>query len=372
MQLKHLELIQLLYKYRNEIDKAYNGETLDDLPSELVKEVPIFQQVAKKYELSDSYMQFANTMLKRVDANYRFGDYNEEIKLLIEQKEIYQDTKDKEVLNRMKGLVRTLYKKIEQRDILINARINDIVNDNDLSIELIIKDALDIDARITELIVAHSDNLKVLGVQLRGIDDELDEILIDIGLDLIPLTENIHLYNDKLSDFILRTEKRKRENKQLMAIANKIIKEQDYELKSLLLSSHHIYCHTLKEKKNGNIKYYPTGFELKKESFLQVLFNCLEVKRIEKNAINSKPYKKADDTILKAINIKKIERDILKEKPQNIFEYILTHSEIQKFKPENQEKMFAFKTYLTIVQNYRDNVELESSYTNNIKVAKWI
>ena len=62
-----------------------------------------------------------------------------------------------------------------------------------------------------------------------------------------------------------------------MAIANKIIKEQDFELKSLLLSNHQIYHHTLKEQKTGNIKYYPTNFELKKESFLELLSKALEL-----------------------------------------------------------------------------------------------
>lgn len=370
--MKHSELISLLYRHREIIDKAYNGEIVDDLPSELVKEVPIFQKVAKSYELSDSYMQFANTMLKRVDANYRFGDYNEEIKLLIEQKENYLETRDKEVLSRMKSLVRTLYKKIEERDILINAKINDIVNDNDLSIELIMKDALEIDARITELIAAHADNLQVLGVQLRGLDEELDEILVDIGLDLIPLTENIHLYNDKLSDFILRTEKRKRENKQLLSIANKIVKEQDHELKSLLLSNHQLYLHTLKERKSSPVKSYPTPFELKKASFVSLLKDALEIKRVEKKAKVTKPYQQSEATVLKAVNIKKIENDLIEIKPENIYNYILSHEEIQKFKPENKEKIFAFKVYLTIVQNFRENIVLESKFEKNIKVAKWI
>jgi len=370
--MKHLDLILLLYKYRNEIDKAFNGETIENPPKELRKEVPIFQKVAKKYELSDSYLQFANTMLKRVDANYRFGDYNEEIKLLIGLKDQYQDTKEKELLSRMKKLARTLYKKIEERDRHINARISDIVSDNDLSIELIIKDAQDIDNRITELIAAHSDNLKVLGEQLRGIDEELDEILIDIGLDLIPFTQNIHLYNDKLSDFILRTEKRKRENKKLLAIANKIIKEQDHELKSLLLSHHAVYHHTLKEKKTGTIKHYPAEFELKKESFLELLSNALQIHRVEKKAPTIKPYSKTEDTVLKAVNIKKIEQDILKDKPSNIFEYLLSHPQIKKFEPEKEEKIFAFKVYLTLVQNFKENVKLQSTYSNNIKVAQWI
>lgn len=370
--MKHSELILLLYKHRDLINRAFSGELIEDLPNELLKEAPIFQQVAKKYELSDSYIQFANTMLKRVDANYRFGDYNEEIKLLIEQKEIYQSTKDKIVLDRMKGLVRTLYKKIEQRDNLINARINDIVNDNDASIELTIKDAQDIDTRISELITAHSDNLNVLGNQLRGIDDKLDEILIDIGLDLIPLTENIHLYNDKLSDFILRTEKRKHENKQLMSIANKIVKEQDSELKSMLLSNHKLYYHTLKERKTSFVKYHPTLLELKKDSFLDLLLRALELKRVDKKAIVNKPYKKIENTILKAVNITKIENDILRDKPENLYEYIFAHSEIKKFEEEKKDRIFAFKSYLTIVQNYRNNIQLESDYKNNIKVAKWI
>ncbi len=370
--MKHIDLILLLYKHREIINKAYLGESFEDLPKELVKDTLMFQKVGKYYELSDIYLEFANTMLKKVDANYRFGDYNDEIKLLIELKETYQETKDRTILARIKSAVKTLYKKIEQRDILINYRINDIVNNNDLSIELIIKEALDVDERISELIVAHSENLKILGVELRGLDEGLDEILIDIGLDLIPLTENIHIFNNKLSEFILRTKKRKRENKQLMAIANKIIKEQDHELKALLLSNHEIYHHTLKNRKNGAIRSFPEPFELKKDSFLDLLAKSLEIQRVEKKAIVSKPYEKSHDVIFKSINLKKIEEDIFVNKPQNIYEFILSHSEIEKFKPENQEKIFAFKAYLTIVQNYRENIALEPNYSNNIKVAKWI
>ncbi|NUW27244.1 hypothetical protein HUX57_11310 [Arcobacter butzleri] len=370
--MKHKELILLLYKHRDLINRAYNGEEIENIPSELTKDIPIFQRVAKVYELSDIYMQFANTMLKRVDANYRFGDYNEEIKLLIEQKEIYEDSKDREILSRMKDLVRTLYKKIEHRDSLINSRINDIISDNNLSIELIIKDARDVEERIYELIDAHSENLNILGVQLKGLDDNLDEILINIGLDLIPLTENIHFYNQKLSDFILRTEKRKLENKQLLSLSNKIMKEQDHDLKSLLLSNHNIYHHTIKERSNGNLKTLPTSLELARDSFINLISSVLDIKKVDKRTITNKPYKKSEDTILKSVNLKKVKADLFEAKPGNIYEFILSHGEIQKFRPENQDKIFAFKVYLTIVQDYRANIELEENYYNNIKVAKWI
>ena len=269
--MRHIELIELIYKHRHLIDEAYKGEQVESLPSELIDDASIFQKVAKQYELSDSYVQFANAMLKRVDANYTFGDYNEEIKLLMKQKSDYLESKEKAILIRIKELVRTLYKKIEHRDILINARINDIVNDNELSIELIIKDAKDVDERITELIQAHIENLKILGKELRGLDVELDDMLIDIGLDMLPFTDNIHAYNKRLSDFILRTEKRKQQNINLSSLCNKILKEQDNELKSLLLSNYQLYHHTLKERKTGNVKSLPNSIELKKSSFMDML-----------------------------------------------------------------------------------------------------
>ena len=69
--MKHSDLITLIYKHRDLIDRAFNGELIENIPKELLKEIPIFQEVAKRYELNDSYIQFANTMLKRVDANYK-------------------------------------------------------------------------------------------------------------------------------------------------------------------------------------------------------------------------------------------------------------------------------------------------------------
>ena len=372
--MRHLELIELIYKHRELIDEIYNGENVQDIPSELVRDVGIFQKVSKKYELSDSYTQFANAMLKRVDANFTYGDYNEEIKLLIKQKVDYLETQDKTILLRIKELAKTLYKKIEQRDILINIRINDIVNDNQLSIERTIKDAKDVDLRISELIDANVENLRVLGNELRGIDDELDELLIDIGLDMLPFIDNIHIYNKRLSDFILRTEKRKLQNSKLASLANKILRESDQEFRALLLSNHQMYNHTLKERKSGNIKHVPNAIELQKSSFLDALRDTFRLKKVQRKAKVNKPYGSSEPIALKAIRLERIEEDIKKDKPQDIYKYILFHPEIEKFKEEELDKSYAFKTYLTVIQDYRDNVVLteEEFNSDKIKVAKWI
>jgi len=370
---KHLELIELIYKHRHLIDDAFKGEVVQDLPSALIEEAGLFQKVSKRYELSDSYVQFANAILKRVDANYTFGDYNEEIKLLLKQKSDYLETQDKNILTRMKELVGTLYKKIQQRDILINARINDIVNDNDLSIELIIKDALDVDNRISELIEAHAENLKILGKDLRGLDDELDSILVDIGLDMVVFTENIHSYNNRLSDFILRTQKRKEQNKKLASLANKITKEQDQDLVSMLLSNPQIYQHTFKERKTGNIKHLPNPIELKKASFIDALSKQLRIKKVKRKAQHDKPYGISENLDMKSVRLQIIQKDVLKDKPSDIYHYILEHPEIKKFAEDDIYSSFAFKTYLTIVQNYRENIVLDTQFNNNnIRIAKWI
>lgn len=369
--MRHIELIETLYKNRELIDRAFNGEIVEEIPSELVGDIAIFQKVAKEYELSDSYIQFANTILKRVDANYTFGDYNEEIKMLMKQKSDYLEFEDKTTLVRIKKLTGTLYKKIEQRDRLINARINDIVNDNELSIERIIKDAKDVDDRISELIEGHSENLKILGQELRGLDENLDDILVDIGLDILPLTKNIHIYNKRLSDFILRSEKRKEQNKKLAAISNKIIKESDEHLKALLLSKHSIYHHTLKEKKSSLVKILPNAQELKRTTFQDSLKRALSIEKTHRKATNKEPYQSSESVELKSIGLELIMQDIIQDKPQNIYDYILKHSEIQKFKEEGLERSFAFKTYLTIVQENRQNITLTNDYNNNIKVAQW-
>lgn len=371
--MKHIELIELIYKHRHLIDEAFRGDEIRELPSELVGEAAIFQKVAKKYELSDSYIQFANGMLKRADANYTFGDYNEEIKLLMRQKADYLESGDSNLLFRMKELVRTLYKKIEQRDILINARINDIVNDNELSIERIIKDAKDVDARMTDLIDAHAKNLEVLGDELRGIDEGLDSMLIDIGLDLLPLTENIHAYNKRLSDFVLRTERRKEQNRKLASLARKIIKEQDHELKSLLLSNPELYHHTFKEKKTGRVKHMPAPLELKRGTFLSALSKILNFKRVEKKANPKKPYAPSVALTLKAVRLDAVQKDIARDKPADIYNYILVHPEIEKFKVDGLHRSYAFKTYLTVVQDNRVHVVLEKNFNENkVRIAKWI
>jgi chemotaxis regulatin CheY-phosphate phosphatase CheZ len=372
--MRHIDLIEIIYKNREIIDQAFRGDTIDNPPKELTEEVTIFQKVAKKYELNTSYIDFANTMLKRISANYTFGDYNEEIKLLVRLKEDYLQNQKKDILNRMKDLVKTLYKKVEIRDIAINAKVNDIILDAASDLEIILKEAEDVAKRIDELMIANSTNQKVLGVELREIDDEFNQLLTDISIDLYILSENIYGYHQRLSEFILQTEKTKRQNKKIASLGNKILKEDDRELEMLLISRPERYYHTIEDSRKGFIKHILAKEETSKKEFINNLSSQIDVVPPKRKAPTSyKPYSQEEAGDLKGINIKKIQNDIIQSKPNDMFLFILAHNEIEKFKIDNLDLTMAFKTFMTIVQEGRENIILSENYnTYRIKEIKWI
>jgi len=372
--MRHIELIETLYKHREIIDKAFRGDDISALPKELTDDVAIFQKVAKNYELNDSYIEFANTMLKRISANYTFGDYNEEIKLLIRLKEDYLQNSNKDMIHRMKDLVKTLYKKVEIRDIAINAKVNEIILDAASDLEVVLKEAEDVAKRIDELMTANGANQKVLCVELRELDDEFDELLTNISIDLYILSENIYGYHQRLSEFILQTEKTKRQNKKIASLGNKILRENDRELEMLLISKPERYYHTIENSKKSFIKHILSKEETDKKEFISNLSSQINIVPIKRKAPeNDKPYSQNEAGELRGINIKKIKNDIVRLKPDDLFLFILKHKEIEKFKIAELDSIMAFKTFMTIAQESRDNIVVSDNYnTHNIKEIKWI
>jgi|GEM_PF-1957290 len=372
--MRHIQLIEMIYKNKEIIDRAFRGDSIKNPPKELIEDVAIFQKVAKEYELNDSYIEFANIMLKRISANYTFGDYDEEIKLLVRLKEDYLQGKSEKILNRMTELVKTLYKKVEIRDIAINAKVNDIVLDTESVLEIVLKEAEDVAKRIDELMVANGSNQKVLELELRGLDENFDELLTNISIDLYILSENIYGYHQRLSEFILQTEKTKRQNKKIASLSNKILKEDDRELEMLLISRPERYYHTIEYSKKGFIKHILAKEETNKKEFINNLSSQIKITPPKRKAPkDDKPYLQEEAGELKGIDIKKIKKNIIDEKPEDIFLFILKHKEIEKFKEDNLDSIMAFKTFMTIAQEGRENIIMSERYNNHkIKEIKWI
>lgn len=368
----HIKLLEIISKYKETINRAYLEDEIFDLPSELIH-CGIFRKIGKEYKLADTYIQFANTMLKRVDIDVTFGDYAEEQKKLIELKAQYTENQDLTYLSRIKSLVGKLYERLSDRDISINAKVSDIISDNKQSIESVIKEAEDVDKRIAELI---KENIKIrilLNEELMSINNhELKELLVDIGIEMEILNGNIHTYFQRLSDFILRTKKRKEQNSRLASISNKIINEKTEELVSLLVSNAKYFHHTIRDEKRY-IKFLPKESHINKDNFIEVLNNLMVIEKHDKKAPKSNDYKAEEPIEQNSINIEKILEDIKESKPEDIYNFISEHNELVQFGTKSSIQMFSFQIYLTVVLENSNNINITEQFNeDNIRVAKWI
>jgi len=367
----HLKLIETINRHKEIIDKAYNNQEITEVPPALV-ESGIFRKVGKEIRLTDTYIQFANTMLMRADAVTAFGNYAEEQKLLLENKKAYLKKRDSVYLDRMIHLSEKLYERLYDRDNNINARISDIISDNKLSIEVVIKDAEDIDSRIDKMIDENNKIRSVLNDEIKGIDKQLDELIMEIGLDMERLNNNIHTYIYRLNDFILGTKKRKEQNDKLFSLSNKIMKEKDEDLEAVLLSNSQNYHHVIKDSKN-NIRYMPREKHIEKDTFISALRNTMNIKKEKRNAPSDASY---DTPLMVTVEVVKFEsllESVKKHKPEDIYDFISSHSEITKFDNHKKREVQSFKAYLTIVLEHTNNIRLTEEFNKNkIRIVKWI
>lgn len=366
----HIELLEIICKYKDKIDKAYIEGEIFDIPADLIH-CGIFKKVGKEYKLADIYIQFANIMLKKADIDIIFGDYTQEQKKLIRLKEDYLKSGDFGYLDRIKTLVGKLYERLHSRDIMINAKVNDIIFDNEQSIENIIKEAEDVDKRIAELIDENA-NIRNLFDDIMSINDQnLKELLVDIGVEVEILNNNIHMNFQRLNEFILRSTKQKIQNDKLALIANKIMNQKDEDLASLLFSNAQYFHHTIQNDKK--IKFLPNERHIENDNFIDFLNGNFNIEKINKNAPKENNYKIDEPIKQKAINIEKLLKDIIKAKPDDIYKFISKHSELTQFNIDNENQMFSFQVYLTIVLENYDNINITEFFNeNNIRIAKWI
>lgn len=368
----HIELLEIICKHKNTIDRAYIENEIFDIPIDLIH-CGIFRKVGKEYKLADAYIQFANIMLRRADIDVTFGNYIEEQKKLMELKIEYLKSNEPQYINRIKVLVGKLYERLSDRDIGISAKVNDIISDNKLSIEVIIKEAEDVDKRIAELISENINIRILLNEELMSIENkELKELLVDIGIEMEILNNNIHAYIQRLSNFILRTKKRKEQNNKLVSIANKIMIQKDEDLTSLLISNAYYCHHTIREGKK-NIKFLPKEAHINKDNFVEALNGVLFIEKTSRKAPKENNYRIDEPIKQKAINIEKLLEDIINAKPNDIYKFISSHNELTQFNTDEDIKMFSFQAYLTIILENYNNVDLTELFNeNNIRIAKWI
>ena len=231
--MKHLELIKLVNDNKDLIDKTYREGKVDSVKEELIDST-LFIKISGQYKLNKNYLNFVDSVLQRVDYSIIFGDYEKEYKELVKNKNRYLENKNEHYRSQILNLVETLFFKFLNRDREIQILLLRVENDTSLDIDILIQHANDILEKIDELIEANTKIGQLFRSDLKGIDDELDELLSSISVDVLKYIENIDAYIKQISLFLIQTKNRRMQNKKLSKLSNLILDEKTQALDEYL------------------------------------------------------------------------------------------------------------------------------------------
>ena len=179
----HIKLITLINKHKKVIYQAYRGEIPLEIDAALF-EAEVFNKIGNRTVLNEAYVQFINTMLKRVEYGTIFGEYAKELRQLVEYKKRFLDTNNKTYLKRITKGIEEVYQRFNKRDSDIGLLIGKIVNENTLSLEVILDDAENILSQIQELSYASTETYDILSRDIVGLSAEIDNLLIEVKIDI--------------------------------------------------------------------------------------------------------------------------------------------------------------------------------------------
>jgi hypothetical protein len=353
------------------IDQAYRGEMPSHIDTALF-EAEIFNKIGDRIVLNEAYIRFVNTMLKRVEYGVIFGNYAQELQQLVSYKKRFVETGEKTYLSRMRKGIEDIYLKFKRRDSDINVLIAKIVHENRLSLEVILDDAEDILSQMKELSNASTQTYEIFSKEIAGVGKEIDALIVDVKIDIQRYSENLHKYIHRLNGFILRTKQRKEQNNKIAALAQKIMANEAVEFDALLRSSHETLHHTFGNMKRHKIKTLPASRDLEHERFgviMKQLFSLQPQKAVKAPPTIYKPLEMEKRVVL---NYQKVLEDIKKQKPNDLYAFIIEHDEVKKFENKAQRRSEAFKAFLLTVSEQRVHTDIQDEFeSHNIRRVTW-
>ena len=368
----HIELISLMNRHKKVIDQAYKGEIPSGIDTVLF-EAEIFNKIGDRVVLNEAYIQFINTMLKRVEYGVIFGKYAEELQQLVTYKKRFLETSDKTYLNRIRKGIEDVFLKFKRRDSDISVLISRIVHENALSLEVILGDAEHILLQMKELSNASTQTYDIFSKEIVGLNKEIDELIIDVKIDIQRYSENLHKYIHRLNGFILRTKERKEQNNKIAALAQKIMVDDASELEALLRSDHEALHHTFGNTKRHKIKTVPSQRDIEQDRFSAILRQIFTLEPHKAIKAPQTIYKKQEVEDKVVLNYQKLIDDIQRDMPKDLFVFILNHDEIEKFDAVQIKRSEAFKAFLMTVSEHREHTKIDDGFgSHHIRRVAWI
>lgn|GEM_PF-1751438 len=365
--MKHKELIELLYRNREQIVAIEKGENREDLNEELIQ-ADFFVKFGGKFILNDKYQDFVNFMLQRVDYGIIFGNYENEHKELIDLKNRFlkNDSNQDFYLNQILKLIKNLFMRFRNRDKEINLQVEKFDVDDRFDIDFMIEIAENALIKIREFSIASGKVGNLLRTDLKGLNQEIDQFLKSTNYEISIFHDNIHKQIERILYFILSGKDRIRENKKLENISELILEDRDSDLENYLILKSNKLFFTIYQEKKLRYDVFPKESEFDKLSEkLAKKLNLVEVKLESKEVFLEKP--KVEN--IKIPNIDEVVQYLNQNGSDDIFTSIANHQEL-----ENSSQNDIFKMFFKVVtyKKYQKHIKLtEQANNQNIRIIKW-
>lgn len=349
------------------IDRSYRGEELVAV-DEVLLDTTLFLKINKRYKLNKNYLNFADSILQRVDYSIIFGDYEKEYKQLVKLKRAYVESNQEYYKTNMQKLIENLYEKFFNRDREIQILVARLESDRNLDIDILLSEANNTLEKIYELIDANEKVGAFFRNDLRGLHVEIDALLQSISIDILKYIENIGKYIDQINSFIVQTKKRRELNVKVMKLSNMLLDEESDHLDEYLRLNHQSSYFTQTRSQKNRVHIFADESDIPKlnKKELKNILDLVTVKREKKeSSIKQQSYEK-----LEIVDIDSIISDLLKQKSEDIFLSIKNHKELSAYS-DNHLVEEAFKIYLHL--GTKDEVEFSEAFnTYGVKVARWV
>ena len=344
--MKHIELLNLICRYKQVIDDGYRNKKLQYVDEKLV-EVGLFYKIGELYYINDSYVEFVNTLLNRADLNYIIEDFSKEVKRLIELKENYLIKKDNFTFKLINSMILKIYQGLQNRDKNILSLIESLENDKISDLDILINEAKRVLSEIEESINTNELIIKTLD-EIEKIE-EFKNIIFSVIYDIIILNQNIDGYLKRIREFIHQTEQKRRYNQKLFKLSTMILEESTI-VDNLLASKDFAY----------KFKVDVVADKLNRKK-LKSFFSKLYIDRESKKTQVKTPI----EEVVRIIDINALIKEL--NNSQDIFSDVL---EYLKDYPEFISE--ALRVYVYIINHYDKNIVYTNEYNKyNVRIVKW-
>ncbi len=368
----HIELIEFIYKNRQEIDSLYKKKI--DRVSKVLDSSRLITKVGESVELNSAYKNFVDITLKRIDYGIIFHTYSSELQDLLKYKIRFIEEKKPHYIDDILTLIKNIFFKLQRRDEEIRLLLVKLENENSLDLDILLEKSMDILEKITEVNRANNEIREIFYSDIYSLDNSVGLFIDEINPQMINFISNISNALDRLNQFIARTRKLRVQNKILFQLANNILQERDEKLEEFLTLEPKLYYMTIKRSNRNKIQALPDSSELSKIiRKLRLILNDFSIKAPNKKIIIDPPQEQK----LSLVNLQKIEDEFLSNGSEDIFNSIYNHDELSNLIAENEDKESikdeSFKIFLQFIIPNSKNIQLTNRYNKyNIRVAKWV